>query len=319
LPFLRRLAFAPLVLVAITFITYGVPRILRPDRYPGENFFTGVTSDVDRALLHLDFGNSVILPGGPAVHDLWVDGLIWDLWLLTGGLFIGAAGGIAAGIWCARRPGSLRSRAVEAAAMVAFCSPIFFTGLFILFLFNSTYGRVPLPWFFDAAPSWEQPWTNPWEWFRALLVPWLVLAAPLGAMCLRLTLAETREAMDEDFIRTAEAKGIGHKDIVRRHAAPLSYPGTLSFLAVSAPLLITNMVLIERVFSVPGFFRYTWRAAGHANFSSNVMSNPPLPDFALLCALGLWGAFLLIVIGLVADGLVSLIDPHVRTSSAQAW
>jgi ABC-type dipeptide/oligopeptide/nickel transport system permease component len=38
-----------------------------------------------------------------------------------------------------------------------------------------------------------------------------------------------------------------------------------------------------------------------------------------LCALGLWGAVLLIVIGLVADGIVSLIDPHVRTSSAQAW
>jgi peptide/nickel transport system permease protein len=314
LPFLRRLAFAPVVLVAVTFVTYAVPRVLRPDRYPGENFFTGVAGDVNRALLHLDFGYSVILPGGPPVHDLWVDGLIWDVWLLVGGLFVGAAGGIAAGIWCARRPRSLRSRAVEAAAMVAFCSPIFFTGLFILFLFNSTYGRVPLPWFFDAEPNWAQPWTNPWDWFRALLIPWLVLAAPLGAMCLRLTLSETREAMDEDFVRTAEAKGIAPKAVVRRHAAPLSYPGTLSFLAVSAPLLITNMVLIERVFSVPGFFRYTWRAAGHANFGQD-----PVPDFALLCALGLWGAVLLIVIGLVADAVVSLIDPHVRTSSAQAW
>jgi peptide/nickel transport system permease protein len=314
LPFLRRLAFAPVVLVAVTFVTYAVPRVLRPDRYPGENFFTGVAGDVNRALLHLDFGYSVILPGGPPVHDLWVDGLIWDVWLLVGGLFVGAAGGIAAGIWCARRPRSLRSRAVEAAAMVAFCSPIFFTGLFILFLFNSTYGRVPLPWFFDAEPNWAQPWTNPWDWFRALLVPWLVLGAPLGAMCLRLTLSETREAMDEDFVRTAEAKGIAPKAVVRRHAAPLSFPGTLSFLAVSAPLLITNMVLIERVFSVPGFFRYTWRAAGHANFGQD-----PVPDFALLCALGLWGAVLLIVIGLVADAVVSLIDPHVRTSSAQAW
>jgi ABC-type dipeptide/oligopeptide/nickel transport system permease component len=79
-------------------------------------------------------------------------------------------------------------------------------------------------------------------------------------------------------------------------------------------LLITNMVLVERVFSVPGFFRYTWRAAGHANFPQE-----PVPDFALLCALGLWGALLLIILGLIADGVVSLIDPHVRTSAAQAW
>jgi peptide/nickel transport system permease protein len=319
MPFLRRLAYAPLVLIAVTFVTYGVPRVLRPDKYPGENFVTGLAGDVNRALLHLDFGNSVILPGHPSVHGLWVDGLMWDLWLITGGLLIGALGGVAAGIWCSRRPRALRSRLVEWAAMAAFCSPIFFTGLFILFLFNSTYGRIPLPWFFDAEPNWAQPWTNPWDWFRALFVPWLVLAAPLGAMCLRLTLSETREAMDEDFVRTAEAKGVAPNDIVRRHAAPLSYPGTLSLIAVSAPLLITNMVLIERVFSVPGFFRYFWRAAGHANFSLNVKSNPPLPDFPLLCALGLWTAVLLIVIGLIADWLVSFVDPHVRTSSAQAW
>jgi ABC-type dipeptide/oligopeptide/nickel transport system permease component len=70
---------------------------------------------------------------------------------------------------------------------------------------------------------------------------------------------------------------------------------------------------------VPGFFRYFWRAAGHANFSGNVKSNPPVPDFPLLCALGLWTAVLLIVIGLLADALMSLIDPHVRTASAQAW
>ena len=142
--------------VAVAFVTYGVPRILRPDRYPGENFLTGVISDVNRALLHFDFGNSVILPGHPPVHGLWVDGLMWDLWLITGGLLIGAFGGVAAGIWCSRHPRALRSRLVEWAAMAAFCSPIFFTGLFILFLFNSTYGRIPLPWFFDAEPSWAQ-------------------------------------------------------------------------------------------------------------------------------------------------------------------
>ena len=319
MPFLRRLAFAPIVFVAVAFVTYGVPRVLRPDRYPGENFVTGLAGDVNRALLHLDFGNSIILPGQPSVHGLWVDGLIWDLWLLFGGLVVGVTGGILTGIWCARRPRSLQTRAVEAAAMAAYCSPVFFTGLFLLWGFNSTYGRVPLPLFFDAAPQWGQPWSDPWGWLNALLVPWLVLGAPLGAMIMRLTLSETREAMDEDFVRTAEAKGVGPTGIVRRHAAPLSYPGTVSFVAVSAPLLITNMVLIERVFSVPGFFRYMWRAAGHANFSGHVKSNPPLPDFALLCALGLWAAVLLIVIGLIADGIVSLIDPHVRTSSAQAW
>jgi peptide/nickel transport system permease protein len=318
MPIVRRIAYAPLVFLAVAVVTYAVPRILRPDRYPGEHLVTGTISDLDRALLHLDFGNSVILVGGPPIRGLWEAGWIWDIWLLVGGLVIGAASGIAAGVWCARRPGSLRSRALEWAAMAAYCAPVFFSGLFILYLFNPTYGRFPLPAFFDAEPQWNQPWDNPWDWLNALLVPWLVLAAPLGAMCLRLTLSATREAMTEDFIRTAEAKGVAPKDVVRRHAAPLSYPSTFSFLGVSAPLIITNLVLVERVFSVPGFFRYFWRAAGHSNFAANQLLETP-PDFALLTTLGLWTAVLLIVLGLIADAVVSRIDPHVRTSSAQAW
>jgi ABC-type dipeptide/oligopeptide/nickel transport system permease component len=71
---------------------------------------------------------------------------------------------------------------------------------------------------------------------------------------------------------------------------------------------------VERTLSVPGFFRYTWRAAGHAQPLAD-----SVPDFQLLCALTLWGAVLLIIIGLIADGIVSYVDPRVRMSSAQAW
>jgi peptide/nickel transport system permease protein len=314
LPFLRRLAFAPVVLVVVTAVTYGVPRILRPDMFPGEGFVPGVGHDLERVFFHLDFGCAGILAGCPSIHDLWMNGIWWDLWLLAGGVVLGAVGGVAAGVWCARRPRSLRARTLEATAMAAYCAPVFFVGLFVLYVFNPIYGRIPLPFFFDAEPKWVQPWTAPWDWFRQLLVPWLVLAAPLGAMCLRLTLSLTREAMDEDFVRTAEAKGVHPRDIVRRHAAPISYPGTLSFVAVSAPLMITNMVLVERTLSVPGFFKYTWRASGHAN-----PLREPVPDFPLLCALGLWGAVLLIVTGLIVDGIVSRLDPRVRTSHDQAW
>ena len=314
MPFLRRLAFAPVVLVVVAAVTYGMPRILRPDLYPGEAFLPGLGRDLEGAFFHLDFGCAGILPGCPPIHDLWLRGLAWDLWLLGGALLIGAGGGILAGVWCARRPRSLRARALESAAMAAYCAPVFFVGLFVLFMFNPIYGRLPLPWFFDAEPRWVQPWNAPWDWFRQLLVPWLVLAAPLGAMCLRLTLSVTREAMEEDFVRTAAAKGLGSDRIVRRHAAPLSFPGTISFVGVSAPLVITNLVLVERTLSVPGFFKYTWRAAGHSNPLVD-----PFPDFPLLCALGLWAAVLLIVLGLIADGIVSRIDPRVRLSHGRAW
>jgi peptide/nickel transport system permease protein len=317
MPFLRRLAFAPVVLVVVAAVTYGTPRVLRPDRYPGEGLVSGIGRDLDRVFLHLDFGCAVMLRGCPSIHDLWVRGLVYDLWLLAGALVIGTAGGILTGVWCASHSRTLRARALEASASLALCAPVFFVGLFVLYAFNPTYGWLPLPAFFDAEPAWVSPWSAPWDWFRQLLMPWLVLAAPLGAMCLRLTLLATREAMDEDFVRTARAKGLGPAGVVRGHAAPISFPGTFSFVGVSAPLIITNMVLVERTFSVPGFFKYTWRAAGHENLS--VAARDPVPDFAMLCALGLWGAVLLIVLGLIADAIVSRLDPRVRMSSAQAW
>src|ERR687887_2805460 len=102
--FLRRLAFAPIVLLAVGAVTYGVPRILRPDMYPGESLLPGLVHDLERAFLHLDFGCAVILRGCPSIHDLWVNGLAWDLWLLGGGVVLGTAGGILAEVWCARRP-----------------------------------------------------------------------------------------------------------------------------------------------------------------------------------------------------------------------
>jgi hypothetical protein len=290
------------VLVVVAAVTYGVPRILRPDMFPGESLVPGVGNDLERVFFHLDFGCAIILRGCPTIHDLWLNGLWWDLWLLAGGVVFGAAGGIGAGIWSARRPRSLRARALESTAMAAYCAPVFFVGLFVLYLFNPIYGRIPLPWFFDAEPRWVQPWNAPWDWFRQLLVPWIVLGAPLAAMCLRLTLSLTREAMDEDFVRTAEAKG---RAPAQRRApacgAALLSRHALVHRGVGAADHHEHGARREHAV-VPGFFKYTWRAAGHP--TTSVAFRDPVPDFPLLCALGLWGAVLLIVLGLIADAIV---------------
>jgi hypothetical protein len=103
-PFARRLAFAPIVLLVVAAVTYGVPRILRPDLFPGQEFASGLVHDLDRAFLRW---TSAARGCCPSIHDLWVKGLAWDLWLLGGAVVLGTAGGIAAGTWCAGRPRSL--------------------------------------------------------------------------------------------------------------------------------------------------------------------------------------------------------------------
>jgi peptide/nickel transport system permease protein len=234
-----------------------------------------------------------------------------DLWLLAGAMLIGVGGGVAAGLWCASRRRSVAARVLEASAMVVYCTPVYVVGLLLLLAFNPVFGAWPLPAFFDALPIWASPWSSPWDWFRSLLLPWLVLAAPLGAMVLRLTLATAIETLDEDYVRTAYAKGLSGRTVIRRHAAPASYVTTGSFVGVSIPLIVTNMVLVERVFSFPGFFGFTWRALGNLQ-----PQGPHTIDYPMIEALTLWAAVLIIVSSLILDAVLHRLDPRIRATTA---
>src|SRR4051794_17185115 len=317
-PLLRRLAFAPVVVLVVAGVSYAMPRVLRPELYGPDrpSVLSGTAHDVGRVFLHFDFGRACNWQGCPHIHTMWSRGVAWDLWLLAGGLIIGSVGGVLAGLWCVRRPRSLASRFVESSAMVLFCAPVYVVGLFLLKTFNPTFGILPLPAFFDATPKWVSPWGAPWDWFRQLLVPWLVLAAPLAAMCLRLTLNTMLEALDEDFVRTGTAKGLSRRRVMVRHAGPASYVTTASFVGISVPLVVTNLVLVERTLAVPGFLRHTWKALGNMDAGHDRLNDLTIqPDFPMLAGLTVWGCVLIVVLGLISDAILPWLDPRIRAGA----
>ena len=140
-------------------------------------------------------------------------------------------------------------------------------------------------------------------------MPWLVVGAPLAAAILRLTLALALDTMNDDFVRTARAKGVDHRRVVRRHAGPPTYVSVASLFGASAPIMVTNMVLVEYVFSVPGFFRHMKRALGQAP------GWPPTIDYATLQALALWASVLIVALSLLADIAIVRLDPRIRSRS----
>jgi peptide/nickel transport system permease protein len=208
-------------------------------------------------------------------------------------------------VWCASRPRSRGARLLEAAAMLGLCAPVYVVGLGLLMLFTPTFGLLHVPWLFDPN-SYASPLDRPLDWLRSLAVPWLVAAVPLAAGCLRLTMATTIDALDEDYVRTGIAKGLSHRQVVRRHAAPAAYPTVASLVGTSIPAVVTNVVLIEWVFAVPGFFRHTKRAIGQAV--------PPAVDIPTLQALALWAAVLIVGTSLVTDVALAWLDPRIRAS-----
>ena len=309
----RRIFFAPLVLVAVAVVIYGGLRILRPDLYPGDPLLGGIVHDLDRALLHLDFGcappggtGSGARPSGACtpLRVVWQRGMAADIWLLAGSIVVGGVVGVLGGLLCVGHPRTLAARALRTGAALAYCAPVYFVGLALLYLFHPVSGTFHVPLFFDAVPRWASPFTDPWTWLRTLLVPWLVLAAPLAGMCLRLTLAQAREIAQEDYVRTAVAKGLSHGRVMRRHVGLPTFGATVSFAPVTLPLFLTNVMLVEMVFSVPGFFYYVWGAIGHNG--ENAINLP------IIMAAALWSTVLLIVLGLLADAILGLLDPRVR-------
>ena len=174
-------------------LALAIPRWAHPELYPDEQGWGGLAHAMRRAFFHFDFGVACGWVGCPRVSDMWVRGFAADVWMLFGTVAIGVGAGFALGLWCAARAGSRRARVVERAAVVLYCTPVYVLGLGVLLLFHPTFGTLPLPYFFDAAPIRASPLSSPWDWFRSLLVPWLVAAAPLAAMCLRLVVAQLRE------------------------------------------------------------------------------------------------------------------------------
>ena len=304
----RRVALGALTLLAVALVTYGLLRVLRPDRYPGTPVLSGTLDDVERGFLHFDWGLACGWPGCPPVRSMFARGFAADLWLIGGALVLGVGAGLLGAMWCARRPRSRRARALQVVASALYCTPVYVIGYSVLMLFNPSFGIIAIPAFLDAEPAWAQPWTNPWVWFETLAVPWLVLAAPLAAMCLRLALAVLREEVDADHVRTAYAKGVSPRRVMSRHVAPVAYTETASFVGVSIPLIVLNLILVERVFSVPGFFTYTYKATGHV---LNERGDPVI-DYPMVQAISLWAALLIVVLGIAVDLALVRLDPRIR-------
>ena len=140
----RRLVWAAATVVLTAFFAYGMIRVMRPELYPGEATLGGLSGDVSRALLHLDLGESCMFVGCPPLRRIWLDGIWADLFLLAGGVAIGVGLGVLGGVWCAARPRSRASRALESVAMLFYCAPVYVAGYLSLLMFAPPFGFVQL-------------------------------------------------------------------------------------------------------------------------------------------------------------------------------
>jgi peptide/nickel transport system permease protein len=299
---LVRLAGVAVVVVAATASAWVLVHVLRPNLFADEegSFASRLAHYLERAFLHFDFGMSNAGSRRP-VATLIREGLPADVSLLAGGLGFGLLLGTRAALICARRPRGRLSHGVQALAMLAMCAPVYVVGLMALLLFGEDIGKLRLG---IGIPLDYVPFSDgPLRWAGSLVVPWIVLGLPLAALCLRVMLGEMVEVLGEDYVRAARAKGLTERVVLRRHVAPPAMAPTAMVASASMPWLLTNAVLIEQVFSIPGVFRDLTRSIGAGNYP-------------LIFGMTAVGALLIALSTMLFDIYVEWLDPRIRDGAA---
>jgi peptide/nickel transport system permease protein len=301
-------AWGVLVFLGAAVVDFGIVRALHPELDPTRGFIEGLGHDLDRALLHLDFGRSCLVQGCPAVAEVMKRYWVTDLYMLGGSLLLGLAGGWAGALLIARR--TRLSKVLDAFATFAFCAPVYFVGFGLLILFEHIFGLVPSPILFFPG-NYQPPQVDFWQFLDAMIVPWIVLALPVMGATMRLAGATMADSEDPMLSRAGRAKGLSERALVRRFTAPGAYPLLASYIGVSAPLYILNVAIVEWCFSIPGTFAWTKRALGQ----DDPRIWPNEPDVPWLQALALWAAALIVVMVIISDVVLALVDPEVRSNN----
>jgi peptide/nickel transport system permease protein len=295
----RRVAAAVFIAMLVAAITFVMLHVLSP-----QSFFdprplpTQLVDYLWNAFTQFDLGQSYQPPFRP-VDDLIIERLGADLALFVGAAVFGIAAGVLGGVIVARHPRSKRAFLLNIVGTFAICAPVYWVALLSLVLFGRGIGRVVDLGFLIDTGVYESLYDDPLAWFGSLLVPWIIAGAPLAAICMRLTASTMRDVDDEDFVRTALAKGLSERRVAYRHTLPSAISPTVSFAGAYAPLLVGNALLVEQVFNIPGVFRYT----------SGAVSNG---DFPLLQGMVLVGALFVVFGNLVADLILARLDPRTR-------
>ena len=219
--------------------------------------------------------------------------------LVTGAAILWVLGGLAIGVAAALTRGGLTDRALMIAGLIGISMPVFWVGEVANLL---TQSRLHGTWLFSWVPALGYtPLTeDPVLWFKSLLIPWVVLALLYMGLYGRVLRASLIEAYQEDFIRTARAKGVSETRILIRHALRTSLIAFVSLFGLDFGALVGGGALLtEVVFGLQGVGKLTFDA----------LQNLDLP---VIMATVMYSSFFVVAANAAVDVAYGFLDPRVR-------
>ena len=196
------------------------------------------------------------------------------------------------GIVSAARRNTSVDRAGTTFALFGICMPNFLLALLLIFVFGVTLRWLPISGYTD-------PFEEPIPGLRSLVLPALTLGLALAAVVTRTLRSSLIEALGEDYVRTARAKGLSEKGVILGHVLKNAMIPVVTVLGLQLGTLIGGAVITEYVFALPGVGRLVVDAVFARDY-------PLVQGVVLLIALGF------ILSNLVVDLLYGVLDPRIR-------
>ena len=241
-------------------------------------------------ILHFDLGTSIFtnLPVTSMIAQRIEPTL--SLMMLT--LVLTLIIAVPLGVVAAWKAGSLIDRVIMAFAVSAFSLPVFVVGYILAYVFALELEWLPVQGYTPFAQGF-------WPWLQNLILPSLALGCVYIALIARVTRASMLEVLQQDYIRTARAKGLGQRDILFVHALKNAAVPIVTVIGIGVALLIGGAVVTESVFAIPGLGRLTVDAILRR-------------DYPVIQGIVLMFSFLYTLVNLMVDVTYTLIDPRIR-------
>ena len=307
----RRLVWLPIILLIISFITFSLGRFgpgdpveilfgqnfdekaierIREQRGLNDNIFVQYGRYLND-VVHGDFGESTRLRGRTVAEllkkKMWVSAQ-----LNIAALLLSVSIGIPLGLFSALRQGTMWDTGAVAMTLLGQSIPVFLTAPILLIVFALK---------FDILPS--AGWGGFFD--THIILPAIAMGVPGIAIITRLTRASTLEVVNQDYVRTARAKGLPESIVQRRHILRNAMIPVITMLGFSLAGLAFTSFIVERFFGIPGIGDL---------FITSVFAR----DFPIINAVIIIGTTMFVLANLIVDLIYPWLDPRIRLGGAHA-
>jgi peptide/nickel transport system permease protein len=226
------------------------------------------------------------------VWDIIKDRYPATLSIAIGGAAIFLTVGTTLGVIAARNRGTALDRTMVGGSLIVSSIPYYLLALLAFLYLVQVWGIFP-------STSYTPLTESPWGWFTALLLPWMTIGLANSTQYARYSRGSMVEILNEDFVRTARAKGLRERRIVLKHALRAAIVPVVTIFGLDFAALLAGTIFTEQIFGIDGIGRTAIQAI-------------PLQNLPVISATVLIAAGFVVMANLIVDILYSVIDPRVR-------